>query len=219
MTKETISMSLKELDRLQIIRDSVSRQITQEQAADRIGISIRQVKRLVQRYRIEGPQGLVSRRRGQRPNNAFTSEFRTLVISLVRDKYPDFGPTFACEKLRKLHELALWRERRRKTARIYQRRQRRPCYGELIQIDGSPHDWFEERGPRCTLIVFIDDATSALMALRFAPAETTRAYMETLRDYLDKYGRPLALYSDRLKNYVFAISVISKQLTCGCLSL
>ena len=143
--------------------------------------------------------------------NAFTSEFRTLVISLVRDKYPDFGPTFACEKLRELHELALsaetlrkwmveeglWRERRRKTARIYQRRQRRPCYGELIQIDGSPHDWFEERGPRCTLIVFIDDATSALMAPRFAPSETTRAYMETLRDYLDKYGRPLALYSDR----------------------
>ncbi|WP_336996817.1 ISNCY family transposase [Leclercia sp. UBA7405] len=211
MSKEIISMSLKELDRLQIIRDSVSRQITQEQAADRIGISIRQVKRLVQRYRIEGPQGLISRRRGQRPNNAFTSEFRTLVISLVRDKYPDFGPTFACEKLREAHGLALsaetlrkwmveeglWRERRRKIARIYQRRQRRPCYGELIQIDGSPHDWFEERGPRCTLIVFIDDATSALMALRFAPAETTRAYMETLRDYLDKYGRPLALYSDR----------------------
>ncbi len=211
MSKEIISMSLKELDRLQIIRDSVSRQITQEQAADRIGISIRQVKRLVQRYRIEGPQGLISRRRGQRPNNAFTSEFRTLVISLVRDKYPDFGPTFACEKLREVHGLALsaetlrkwmveeglWRERRRKIARIYQRRQRRPCYGELIQIDGSPHDWFEERGPRCTLIVFIDDATSALMALRFAPAETTRAYMETLRDYLDKYGRPLALYSDR----------------------
>lgn len=211
MSKEIISMSLKELDRLQIIRDSVSRQITQEQAADRIGISIRQVKRLVQRYRIEGPQGLISRRRGQRPNNAFTSEFRTLVISLVRDKYPDFGPTFACEKLREIHGLALsaetlrkwmveeglWRERRRKIARIYQRRQRRPCYGELIQIDGSPHDWFEERGPRCTLIVFIDDATSALMALRFAPAETTRAYMETLRDYLDKYGRPLALYSDR----------------------
>ncbi|WP_336996809.1 ISNCY family transposase [Leclercia sp. UBA7405] len=211
MSKEIISMSLKELDRLQIIRDSVSCQITQEQAADRIGISIRQVKRLVQRYRIEGPQGLISRRRGQRPNNAFTSEFRTLVISLVRDKYPDFGPTFACEKLREIHGLALsaetlrkwmveeglWRERRRKIARIYQRRQRRPCYGELIQIDGSPHDWFEERGPRCTLIVFIDDATSALMALRFAPAETTRAYMETLRDYLDKYGRPLALYSDR----------------------
>lgn len=94
-------------------------------------------------------------------------------------------------------EEGLWRERRRKIARIYQRRQRRPCYGELIQIDGSPHDWFEERGPRCTLIVFIDDVTSALMALKFAPAETTRAYMETLRDYLGNHGLPLALYSDR----------------------
>lgn len=94
-------------------------------------------------------------------------------------------------------EKGLWRERRRKIARIYQRRQRRPCYGELIQIDGSPHDWFEARGPCCTLIVFIDDATSALMALRFAPAETTRAYMETLRDYLGNNGLPLALHSDR----------------------
>lgn len=132
MAKEIISMSHKELDRLQIIRESVSRHITQDQAAERIG------------------------------------------ISLVRDKYPDFGPTFASEKLREIHGLALsaetlrkwmveeglWRERRRKIARIYQRRQRRPCYGELIQIDGSPHDWFEARGPRCTLIVFIDDATS-----------------------------------------------------------
>lgn len=211
MAKEIISMSHKELDRLQIIRESVSRHITQDQAAERIGISVRQVKRLVQRYRVEGPQGLVSRRRGKRPNNAFSPEFRSLVISLVRDKYPDFGPTFASEKLREIHGLALsaetlrkwmveaglWRERRRKIARIYQRRQRRPCYGELIQIDGSPHDWFEARGPRCTLIVFIDDATSALMALRFAPAETTRAYMETLRDYLGNHGLPLALYSDR----------------------
>lgn len=84
----------------------------------------------------------------------------------------------------------LWRERRRKIARIYQRRMRRPSYGEPIQIDGSPHDCFENRGPRCTLIVFIDDATSALMALRFAPAETTRGY-------LNDHGVPLALYSDR----------------------
>ena len=86
-------------------------------------------------------------------------------------------------------EEGIWRERRRKFARIYQRRMRRPSYGELIQIDGSPHDWFEGRGPKCTLIVFIDDATSALMALRFAPAETTRAYMETLRGYLNDHGR------------------------------
>ena len=103
MAKEIISMSHKELDRLQIIRESVSRHITQDQAAERIGISVRQVKRLVQRYRVEGPQGLVSRRRGKRPNNAFSPEFRSLVITLVRDKYPDFGATFASEKLREIH--------------------------------------------------------------------------------------------------------------------
>lgn len=211
MIKETITMSHKEPDRLQIIQESVNRHITQEQAAVRIGISIRQVKRLVHRYRNEGPVGLISRRLGKRPNNAFTPEFRSTVISLLKDRYADFGPTLACEKLREIHGLCLsvetlrkwmveegiWRERRRKLARIYQRRMRRPSYCELIQIDGSPHDWFEGRGPKCTLIVFIDDATSALMALRFAPAETTRAYMETLRGYLNDHGVPLALYSDR----------------------
>lgn len=211
MIKETVTMSHKELNRLQIIQESLTRHITQEQAAARIGISIRQVKRLVQRYRNEGSSGLVSRRRGKRPNNSFSIEFRATVISLLKGSYADFGPTLACEKLREIHGLSLsvetlrkwmveeglWRERRRKIARIYQRRMRRPSYGELIQIDGSPHDWFENRGPRCTLIVFIDDATSALMALRFAPAETTRAYMETLRGYLNDHGVPLALYSDR----------------------
>uniref|UniRef100_UPI003306EF48 helix-turn-helix domain-containing protein n=1 Tax=Lelliottia wanjuensis TaxID=3050585 RepID=UPI003306EF48 len=175
-----------------------------------------------ERYRNEGPSGLVSRRRGKRPNNSFSTEFRATVISLLKGRYADFGPTLACEKLREIHGLCLsietlrkwmveegiWRERRRKFARIYQRRMRRPSYGELIQIDGLPHDWFEGRGSKCTLIVFIDDATSALMALRFAPAETTRAYMETLRGYLNDHGVPLALYSDiRLSRYAKALTV------------
>ena len=86
----------------------------------------------------------------------------------------------------------------------HQRRPRRPCRGELVQIDGSPHDWFEGRGPRCTLIVFIDDATSELLALRFAPAETTRAYLETLGGYLAQHGRPVALYSD--KHSIFRVN-------------
>ncbi|EFB4485336.1 TPA: helix-turn-helix domain-containing protein, partial [Escherichia coli] len=121
MIKETVTMSHKELHRLQII---------QEQAAARIGISIRQVKRLVQRYRNEGPSGLVSHRRGKRPNNSFSTEFRATVISLLKGRYADFGPTFACEKLREIHGLSLsvetlrkwmieeglWRERRRKIA-------------------------------------------------------------------------------------------------------
>ena len=99
MIKETVTMSHKELHRLQIIQESINRHITQEQAAARIGISIRQVKRLVQRYRNEGPSGLVSHRRGKRPNNSFSTEFRATVISLLKGRYADFGPTFACEKL------------------------------------------------------------------------------------------------------------------------
>ena len=98
----------------------------------------------------------------------------------------------------------LWKPRVRKSARINQRRPRRPCRGELVQIDGSPHDWFEGRGPRCTLIVFIDDDASELMALRFAPAETTQAYMETLRAYLAQHGRSVAPYSD--KHSIFRVN-------------
>ena len=133
MIKETVTMSHKELDRLQIIQESVSRHITQEQAAVRIVVSIRQVKRLVHRYRNEGPVGLISRRRGKRPNNAFTPAYRTTVISLLKYLYADFGPTLAGEKLCEIHGLCLsvetlrkwmveegiWRERRRKLVRIY----------------------------------------------------------------------------------------------------
>lgn len=114
MIKETVTMSHKELDRLHIIQESLNRHITQEQAAARIGISIRQVKRLVQRYRNEGPSGLVSRRRGKRPNNSFSTEFRATVISLLKGRYADFGPTLACEKLREIHGLCLSIETLRK---------------------------------------------------------------------------------------------------------
>jgi len=95
-----------------------------------------------------------------------------------------------------------WVGKPRKAACIHPRRPHRPCRGELVQIDGSPHDWFEKRVPRCTLLVFIDDATSALLALRFAPAETTQAYMETLREYLSNHGRPvLAKPPERVMSY------------------
>ena len=114
MIKETVTMSHKELDRLQIIQESVNRHITQEQAAVRIGISVRQVKRLVHRYRTEGPVGLVSRRRGKRPNNAFGPEFRKTVISFLRERYADFGPTLASETLREIHGLCLSAETLRK---------------------------------------------------------------------------------------------------------
>ena len=177
-----------------------------------------EIKRLVVRYRAEGAAGLVSRHRGRRPNNQIADALRQEILDLVRSRYADFGPTLACEKLAKLHDHKisvetlrqwmvaddLWKPKARKQARIHQRRPRRPCRGELVQIDGSPHDWFEDRGPRCTLIVFIDDATSELMALRFAPAETTQSYMEALRGYLAEHGRPVALYPD--KHSIFRVN-------------
>jgi hypothetical protein len=136
---------------------------------------------------------------------------RERIRALLIERYPDFGPTLAHEKLWEVHqievsietvrqlqiELALWKPKRRKAARAFQLRERRGRFGELIQIDGSPHDWFEGRSPRCTLIVFIDDATGRLVQLRFVPTETTDSYMVVLRQHLQQFGRPLALYSDR----------------------
>jgi hypothetical protein len=136
---------------------------------------------------------------------------RGRIEALLRDKYPDFGATLAAEKLlerdgikvsiemvRRIQiELGLWRPKTRRARRVFQLRQRRPRFGELIQIDGSPHDWFEGRGPRCTLIVFIDDATGRLTALRFAPVESGAAYLAALREHVLRHGRPLAFYSDR----------------------
>lgn len=218
MTEGAITMSHREIDRVSIIQSLYARRLKQAEAAVQLGISIRQVKRLLRRYREQGAQGLVSRHRGRRANNALAEDVRAHALSLLREHYHDFGPTLAWEKLTETHGLhfsvetlrqwmvaeGLWAAKSRKTARIHPRRPRRPCRGELVQIDGSPHDWFEGRAPRCTLIVFIDDATSTLLALRLAPAETTQAYMETLRDYLDAHGRPVALYSD--KHSIFRVN-------------
>jgi len=208
---EHITLSRKEVDRLKVIQAVQQRRLKQEDAARQLGVSVRQIKRLLRRYREAGAAGLASRHRGKRPNNAIAQVTRDAILAQVRTHYADFGPTLASETLleRDGYRVSpetlrqwmiaeqLWQPRQRRQARIHQRRPRRPCRGELVQIDGSPHDWFEGRGPHCSLIVFIDDATSALLALRFAPAETTRAYMDTLLDYLPLHGRPVALYSDK----------------------
>jgi hypothetical protein len=108
------------------------------------------------------------------------------------------GIKVSVEMVRRIQiDLRLWRPKTRRARRVFQLRERRPRFGELIQIDGSPHDWFEGRAPRCTLIVFIDDATGRLTALRFAPVESGKAYLDTLRDQVLTHGRPLAFYSDR----------------------
>lgn len=204
-------MSAREMDRVAVVRQVVSKRLLQREASIQLGLSVRQVQRLVRAYRDTGDAGLVSRRRGRRPNNALDVALRREVMGWVSKRYADFGPTLACEKLTEVHGYrlsvetlrqwmmaeGLWQAKSRRRARIHQRRPRRACFGELVQLDGSPHAWFEDRGVRCTLIVFIDDATSRLLYLRFVEAETTRAYMQALGAYLGRYGRPVALYSDR----------------------
>ena len=208
-------MSYKEADSVGLIRAVVEKRLRQREAAKRLGIGVRQVKRLVRRYRSDGPAGLVSGHRGKRPNNAIDAGVRREVLDLVRKRYADFGPTLACEKLVEEHDCrvsvetlrqwmmaeGLWRSKSRRAVRVHPRRPRRACVGDcvgdLVQIDGSPHDWFEGRGLECTLIVYVDDATTRLLATGFFPSETTEAYMRTTRAHLAACGRPVAYYSDR----------------------
>ena len=211
MERGLLAMSASERERLHVVRALSKGAMLQREAAERLGLSVRQVKRLLRAWRADGDAGLISRQRGRRSPRKMDEAKRARIEALLRDKYPDFGATLASEKLgeregiavcretvRRIQiELGLARARRRRSARVHPPRERRPRFGELIQIDGSPHDWFEGRGPRCTLIVFIDDATGRLTALRFAPAETTKAYLSALRSHVLAHGVPLALYSDR----------------------
>jgi hypothetical protein len=206
-----ITLSQGELNRLAVVRAIVEGRLKQRQAAEQLGLSARQLKRLVRRYRREGAAGLASRHRGRPSNNRIADGVRTEALALIGAHYRDFGPTLACEKLAERHQLrvsvetvrqwmiaaGLWRAKARYERRAFPRRERRARVGELVQIDGSNHLWFEERGERCTLIVFIDDASGKLLYLRFVPAETTWAYLDGLRHHLSVYGRPMSLYSDR----------------------
>lgn len=211
-------MSNKELDRLTVMKALDSGTIKQKHAASQLGLSIRQVRRLLKGYRQNGAATLISRRRGRPSNRCLAKSIRTKALDLIHKHYHDFGPTFAHEKLTENHSLnlsvetlrqwliaeGLWQCKQRKTKQVFQMRERRSRLGELVQIDGSPHAWFENRAEACTLIVFIDDATSQLLYLHFVPAETTQAYMEALNAYLPRYGRPVSLYSD--KHGVFRVN-------------
>jgi transposase len=206
-----ITMSTKELSRLEVIERLKARSLSQSQAANILGVSIRQVKRLVRSYKAKGAEGLISRKRGAKGNHQLPEEVKEKAVELILRKYSDFGPTLAHEKLVEVEGLRLsvgsvrnlmiresiWEAKKIKRKRIHQLRQRRPSKGELVQIDGSEHGWFEERGPKCTLLVYIDDATSALMELRFAKSESVFSYFEATRSYIEKHGRPLAFYSDK----------------------
>ncbi len=204
-------MSDEELDRVSVMERVIERRLTQREAARMLGVTSRQVRRLRRVYEQDGRQGLVSKQRGRPSHRRLPAALRREVLAIVRARYEGFGPTLAHEKLTERHGVrlsvetlrhwmtadGLWVPRARRAPRIRQPRRCRPCRGELIQIDGSDHEWFEERAGRCTLLVFVDDATSALMQLLFCESESAFAYFAALRSYLATHGKPVALYSDK----------------------
>lgn len=200
-----VTMSSKELDRMLVLDRVLARRLTQRAAAEMLSMSERQVRRLVRAYEASGSAALVSKRRGRPSNRKLPEDLRAAVIELVRARYADFGPTLAAEKLAEMHgvrvsvetlrkwmrDAGLWSSRLERRRRPQPPRHRRSSLGELIQIDGCDHDWFEERGPRCTLLVFVDDATGRLMQLYFARSESTFDYFATTTEYLRKHSRLL----------------------------
>ncbi|CAB3803916.1 ISNCY family transposase ISBcen27 [Paraburkholderia ultramafica] len=208
---ERITMTMRELDRLKVIQDVADGKLKPWRAAERLGLTTRQIRRLVGRLREHGPQGLVSRRRAKPSNNRLDAVTADRVLSIIRDRYADFGPTLACEKLWECHgirlaketvrrlmtDAGLWVPRRQRPPKVYQPRARRACLGELIQIDGSEHAWFEDRAPQRTLLVYVDDATSRLMHVLFTATESTFSYFEATRAYIERHGKPGAFYSDK----------------------
>src|SRR5436309_3333554 len=220
-------MSQKELSRLEVLQQLNEHRLTQRAAALRLSLSTRQLRRLSKAYRESGASALISKRRGRPSNHRLKETTRNQASELIRSRYQDFGPTLAHEKLREEHGLRLsvetvrqlmiaqgwWQARPLKEPALHRIRERRACFGELIQIDGSPHDWFEGRADKCTLLVFIDDATSRLMQLLFVKAETTFNYFEAVRGYLLEHGLPVAFYSDKFS--VFRVNIREAQRGTG----
>src|ERR1700722_13559961 len=206
-----IQMSDRELTRLRVMIDLTDGRLTPEAAATLMGIGRRQLFRLRRSFGSDGPSALISRKRGRPSNRKHGETFQRTVLALVREYYPDFGPTLAVEKLAERHGLqvgvetlrqwmmadGLWIDRRHRLPSPHQPRRRRECLGELVQIDGSEHAWFENRGEMCTLLAFVDDATSRLMQLRFVASESAFDYFRATRDYLEAHGKPVAFYNDK----------------------
>ena len=204
-----VTMSQKELRRLHFVRNALGKVITQREAAEATQISEREIRRLIKRVREEGDRGLIHRSRGRPSNHAIDAKVKTKALDLFKTKYPDFGPTLAAEKLFEKDKinlsdetLRLWlikadipyKQRKKRPHREW--RERKHYLGEMIQTDGSHHDWFEGRAPKCVLMGYIDDATGKPFA-RFEPYEGTLPAMRALKGYIVKYGIPGSLYLDK----------------------
>jgi hypothetical protein len=211
-------MTNKEVHRAEIFARMDCKQMTRVQAAEELKLSLRQIIRLYKEYKKCGRDALRSKRRGKPGNHRVPAETRGQVADLVsRELYQGFRPKFMREKLLEIHninlsretvrqimiEVGVWNPNGKKRPVAHQQRKRRARYGELVQIDGSPHKWFEDRGERCTLLVYIDDATGRTFG-KFAQVESTEAYMDITREYIKRFGIPRSFYSD--KHGVFRVN-------------
>jgi transposase len=207
---EDCLMSIKEVERYEVFQRCQRGEISLRQAARLLKLSYRHTKREWKVYKEEGKEGLISKRRGKPSPRAFPAHLKREILGIIREDYSDFGPTLIVEKLEEreakhisketircwMIQANMWIPKETKEKRIYQRRERRASEGELVQADGSDHKWFEDRAPRCTLLVAIDDATGNVMA-RFEHEETTAGYFRLMQEYVMRHGVPEALYTDR----------------------
>jgi hypothetical protein len=213
METERIALSQRERDRLRVLHDVQQGRLTQVAAAQRMKITDRQVRRLLQRVREAGDRAVIHGLRGRPSNRKLGVAFERKVLTRVSQRYADFGPTLAAEHLAQdglalsretlrkwMSKAAFWRPRSQRVKKIHVWRERRASFGELVMQDSSPFRWLEDRGPACQLIAMIDDATSRVYA-RFVEQDTTEENLRTLGGWLRRYGRPLAHYTD--KNSIF----------------
>jgi len=216
--KGHITMSTKEARRVSVLEKFINGQAKRAEVAIDLGVGERQVSRLASAYRTSGVKGLIHTSRGQPSLRKIPNEEIAFALEMIRSDYHDFGPALAFEKLveraawrfsseslrKAMLKEGLYRKKRRKLLVVHQTRTRRARFGELEQGDGSPHHWFEDRAGPCTLLAFIDDATSTIMQMMFADQETTLAYFQLLESYILKHGVPKAIYAD--KHAVFRVN-------------
>ena len=207
---EQLTMSNREIDKLKVIQNTIDGKLTWPEAAQTLSLSVRQVGRICARIRKEGNRGIIHGLKGRESNNKLPAAIINQAVTLVKRHYPDFMPTFANEQLFERHSIRISVNTLRKAmigSGLYSPkrqkpkhrswRERRSCVGMLVQLDGSEHDWFEGRGPKCALLVFIDDATSRILYARFITVEDTENLMRCAKAYLKLNGRPVAIYVDK----------------------
>lgn len=211
--KDIIEMSIREVKRLKIIQEAIDKHITQKAAASMAGVSERQIRRLIKGVREEGDKGIIHKLRGKASGRRISERVKEKTLDHYKKQYPDFGPTFATEKLTEregivisretlrkwLLEAGIWKPRRKRSGHR-QWRERKECFGEMVQLDGSHHDWLESRGPELVFMGYIDDATNEVFG-RFYDHEGTMPAMDSFKRYVKKYGLPISVYLDRHTTY------------------